>query len=120
MSEENKSKITRGEFVIRVLKWNVALVALILALSFLLGFDFGFCYCSSAIILTTIGAYLGSPTERSFPPDDMHQPVQSYNKNLLKMLEQKIPAYGVESVIFYSGLVALIFSMPYICRLMYF
>ncbi len=118
--KKDKRTTTPGEFVIKIPQLNFVLLVLVIPLS-LLGFDFILCYWMVGVLVAVAGTYLGAPSSREIPPgmleENLNRPVKSYLVRLLGMLENKVPSYGVGNMLFYSGLIALAITTPFICKI---
>ena len=119
MQSNNKKYIKL--FILRVLIINIVIIFVAIVLARFLNFSFGFLFFLSGLLTTAIGLYLNGPKryhEDIFTEVSNH-PVRAYSKWLFHYLRTKAPKHGFENVLFYSGLLTLILSLPFICQIMY-
>lgn len=119
--ENNESKGNLGQFLLKVLACAVALGILALLVSLIFKLQLGFSMFVVSTITTLIGSYLRAPSIALRRIDLLitNKPNEVRNEHVMDVEKSKIPKYDIQNLLFFSGLLGLVFSLPYICGLMF-
>lgn len=118
--EYDNNKGLKG-FTIKIFMVSIVFTICALVLALLLRVDFGLVLFLLGLSTTALGSYLSGPARsyrENFPETSNHH-VREYNDRLFHYLRTKAPKYGSENILFYSGVLTVILSLPFICQIMY-
>jgi hypothetical protein len=119
--ENNESKGNLGQFLLRILALTVGLGVLAFLISLIFKLQLGFAMFVVSILTTSIGSYLRAPSMalRRIDLLTTYKPSEVRGKHLADVEASKTPMYGNQNLLFFSGLLGVLFSLPYICGLMF-
>ena len=128
--KSNTSGLKR--FSIKVLAVDIGILCTAGFASFVLNFNFGITLFLLGILVGGIGAILGGPS--TIDPDNpanspkylnprsffsSWQPLQYLVDQRSYNIEHSVPAYAFENAMAFSGLIAIILSIPFIAQIMF-
>lgn len=118
-------EITREEFFIRIFFTIFGVFIFAAIISICGGFQiFSIALFTLGVLLSTIGAYLPgmfSITHESEKYYTTNDPNLANDHIIYSLLEnaKATSGYSPENIVFYSGLIILFISLPFICNVMY-
>lgn len=119
--ENNESQGNLSQFLIKVLAVTIGLGILAFLLFLIFKLQLGFAMFLVSIVTTLIGSYLRTPSIALRRIDMLitNKPNEVREKHAADIQANKAPTYGTQNLLFFSGILGLVFSMPYICGLMF-
>lgn len=119
--ENNESKGNLGQFLLKIMAGAVILGILALLVSLIFKLQLGFSMFVLSTITTLIGSYLRAPSIALRRIDMLitNKPNEVREKHASDVQASRVPTYGTQNLLFFSGLLGLICSLPYICGLMF-
>lgn len=119
--ENNEPKENLTQFLVKVFIGALVLGVLAFVLFLTFGMQLGFAMFLVSMITTLIGSYLRTPSMLSRRIDLLtsYKPSEVRNQHLQDVEDSKTPRYGKQDLLFFSGLLGVLFSLPYICGLMF-
>ena len=109
------------EFARKIIALDIGLllVAGVVALS--LNLDFSIILFALGMMVATIGAYLGGPNsqEPKNPRIQQLNPNEKLLARILSNIKNSVPQFAFENVLLFAGFIALLFSMPFLCQIMF-
>lgn len=119
--ENNESQGNLSQFLIKVLAVTIGLGVLAFLLFLIFKLQLGFAMFLVSIVTTLIGSYLRTPSIALRRIDMLitNKPNEVREKHAADIQASQAPTYGTQNLLFFSGILGLVFSMPYICGLMF-
>ena len=119
--ENNEPKGNLSQFLLRVLTGTLGLGVLAFLLLLIFKLQLGFAMFLVSIVTTLIGSYLRTPSIALRRIDMLitNKPNEVREKHMEDVRASKTSKYGTQDLLFFSGILGLVFSMPYICGLMF-
>ena len=114
------------DFVRKIIAIDIGLflVASVVALS--LHIDFGIILFGFGMLSATVGSFLGGspPYDPKHPRIQQSKPFErpsaaNLSARILHNIKNSVPQFALENVLLYAGLAAILFSMPFICQIMF-
>ncbi|HCR72462.1 MAG TPA: hypothetical protein DIW23_13530 [Anaerolineae bacterium] len=119
--ENNEPKGNLGQFLLKILAGTIGLGVLAFLLYLIFDLQVGFALFLVSILTTLIGSYLRAPSIALRRIDMLitNKPNEVREKHASDVQASQVPTYGTQNLLFFSGLLGLLFSLPYICGLMF-
>ena len=114
------------DFVRKIIAVDIGLflVASVVALS--LHIDFGVILFAFGMLSAIVGAFLGgsSPYDPKNPRMQQSKPYEkpsptNLSARILHNIKNSVHDFAFENVLLFAGLIALLFSMPFLCQIMF-
>ena len=116
----NKDKILKFNFIKQIILFDAGIFLLALFVSLLLGFSIWVILSLLGLTIGGIGAFLSGPGGLNYDPNSRIGLLNEYQSKLVDDFNARIaPHYGFENAMMFSGMVAFIFSIPFLWVIMF-